>query len=740
MNMKARILSFIAATLLAAGCGGSSGSTPAPTPDPQPEATVSTGILLDSPVAGISYRTETKKGVTNAQGEYAYLPGETVTFFIGGLEFPPVTARGIVTPADMAGDDKTTQTNILQILQTLDSDGDPENGITIHEEAAAAFAETKLDLAGEAFDAEVASVLESIGGGLVLVTEADANAHFEKSLSCQILGSWDISEGDGNRNVLTFIDEARYLIIHEFAEPGENQPAGSVEYGTYSWDTTTGAFAVSCAAENDADGFGGLWDEKSKWTRAVVRDNTLTLHLKDDDDNEDVDLTFARIPNPVDALTGSYILASPEDADDIHVLTVLSGTEYVIAHTKNDGAQPLSGEFGTYTHDPDSRHFKVTGASVNADGEGGLYNAEAPEDQARETMFITASGSLIFSGDSDEDPVYFKRISNALAASYQSSDVTGTWYSVGAGTPNENGTIDANSFTDAGTLTVQSSGDYRWETRDAAGETDIEEGTLAFQDTDQGSLSGTHSDEDLGWFMNAGKDVMTLIFNETEGEEQGTVTFVKAAAAYTAADLTGSWHAVGLGTPTTQGGNGEYSAEADTLTVAEDGSYEWRIDDEKGTLSISPKGKVSSSENPEETVGCFLNARKDVLVSVFNDTGDEEQGTTLLVKAASACTLTDLTGVWHSTAAATPNGDGSVAENTWAEAGTVIIDAAGKYHWRTNGDEDRGTLTVSTGGVVSDGAPETLGWYLSAGKDVMILVFNDTGDNEQGIITFVKQP
>lgn len=737
MKTKASVLSLIAATLLAAGCGGSSGSTPDPITGPQDpaDATVQTGILLDSPVAAISYRTETKSGVTNAKGEYDYLPGETVTFFIGDLAFPPVTASGVVTPADIASGNETLQTNILQILQTLDSDGDPDNGITIHQDAAAAFKDSTLDVASATFDDEVQEVLKNIGDGMTLVSEDEATAHFENSLQSQILGSWLYSEGDGKRNVLTIIDKTRYIIIHEHAD-SEDQTKGSVEYGSYTWDTKTGAFTVTRIDESD--GSGGLYDQGSTVTSAAVLDNTLTLHIVEDEGG--VDVAFTRIPNPVDALTGSYILTAPEDVDDIHVLTFLSGTEYAIAHTKNEEAMALSGEFGTYTHDPGSRHFKVTGASVDSDGEGGLFNAGAPEDQADETMFITASGSLVFSADSDEDPVYFKRISSTLATSYLSSDLTGTWYSVGAGTPNQGGAIAANSFTDAGTLTVQSSGDYRWETKDAAGETDIEEGSLAFQDADKGSLIGSHSDEDLGWFMNAGKDVMTLIFNDTEGKEQGTVTFVKAAAAYTAADLEGRWHSVGLGTPTTEGGKGEYWADADMMTVAEDGAYEWNIDDEKGTLSISAGGKISSSENPEETVGCFMNARKDVIVSVFNDTGDEEQGTVLLVKVPNACTLTDLSGVWHGTGATTPNQDGTVAANTWAEAGTMIVDAAGKYHWTTDDDEDRGTLTVSAEGVVSDSDPETLGWYLSAGKDVMILVFSDSGENEQGIVTFVKQP
>ncbi|WP_300673893.1 hypothetical protein [Desulfoluna sp.] len=571
-----------------------------------------------------------------------------------------------------------------------------------------------------------------------------------------ILGSWDITEDDGNSNILTFIDESRYIMIHEKEEADEGQEAGSVEYGTYTWNTTTGAFEVFVTGLNDGDGFGGLWDERSVWATATVKNNALVLVHTDNDLDDEYeaddyyDVTLTRIPNPVHSLQGAYILSSEDDADDIHVLTFLSDTKYVIAHTKNEEndyapfAQALSGEFGTYNYDPISNVFKVTDAHVETDADGGLFNKNEEEDQQGESMFITTGGSLVFSADTDEDPVYFQRIAATPGPAYLQSDLTGTWYSTEAVTPNKTGAVAANSFTEAGTLTVQSNGEYRWETKDAAAKAVIETGTLTLTDAKKGTLSDSEATENLGWYINAGKDVMTLVFDDTEGNDQGTLTFVKKATAlYAASDLTGTWNSVGLGTPNTEGGNGEYWAEADAMTVAENGSYEWKIDDEKGTLAISKDGEVSSTVNTEETVGWFMNAGKDVMATVFNDTSSEEQGTLLFVKPASDCTLTDLTGIWHTTVAATPTEDGSLAKNTCAEAGTIIIDAGGKYHWNTtDDDEDSGTLTVTAEGVVSDGSTETLGWYLSSGKDVMIMVFSDSepGDEEQGIITFVKQP
>jgi hypothetical protein len=122
-------------------CGGGSSSS-----NDNDSSDTQAGIFLDSAVANIGYRTETLEGVTNSLGEYDYVEGETVTFFIGDLELPPVIAAGIVTPLDLAGSDVTsnsTVVNIIRLLQTLDVDGDPDNGITITE--AAKIAATQVD-------------------------------------------------------------------------------------------------------------------------------------------------------------------------------------------------------------------------------------------------------------------------------------------------------------------------------------------------------------------------------------------------------------------------------------------------------------------------------------------------------------------------------------------------------------------------------------------------------------------
>ncbi|MBE8717813.1 hypothetical protein C4F51_11520 [Cellvibrio sp. KB43] len=97
-------------------------------------AAVSVGVFVDSFVVGIGYRTETQNGVTNERGEFNYRPGEMVTFFIGDLEFPPIPAKALVTPLDMAqslNPASPIAINIARLLQSLDADADPANGIDL---------------------------------------------------------------------------------------------------------------------------------------------------------------------------------------------------------------------------------------------------------------------------------------------------------------------------------------------------------------------------------------------------------------------------------------------------------------------------------------------------------------------------------------------------------------------------------------------------------------------------------
>jgi len=165
-------------TALLSACGGGGGDAPTPT--------VLTGVFVDSPVNGISYNTATQSGKTNAKGEFSYLSGENVTFAIGRIQLPAVAAKATVTPLDIA---KTTDvnnqivSNILVLLQSLDEDGNPANGITISATALAqAITNINFDVSPAAFaaHADVAKLVANSGSvNKTLVSAANAIAHFQ---------------------------------------------------------------------------------------------------------------------------------------------------------------------------------------------------------------------------------------------------------------------------------------------------------------------------------------------------------------------------------------------------------------------------------------------------------------------------------------------------------------------------------------------------------------------------------
>ncbi|MEZ5596630.1 MAG: hypothetical protein R3E84_09600 [Pseudomonadales bacterium] len=124
-------------------------------------------MLIDSAVSGIRYETASQSGITNTAGEFRYLPGETVTFSLGELQLGSVSGQTEVTIPELAGVTTLPRTqqdvftmfsqladarplhkavNLAVLLQTLDADNLPGNGIEITAGVAALFGSDALTL------------------------------------------------------------------------------------------------------------------------------------------------------------------------------------------------------------------------------------------------------------------------------------------------------------------------------------------------------------------------------------------------------------------------------------------------------------------------------------------------------------------------------------------------------------------------------------------------------------------
>ena len=140
-----------------------------------------TGYFTDSAVEGLNYATETQSGVTNNLGAFTYLEGETISFTIGKFVLgDTVAAKAAMTPLDLTAPSLSLPTtngelnflnkkvqltarpfgeginfakfqNLLVLLQSLDSDKDASNGISIPDGMSALLEGVELDFEADPF-------------------------------------------------------------------------------------------------------------------------------------------------------------------------------------------------------------------------------------------------------------------------------------------------------------------------------------------------------------------------------------------------------------------------------------------------------------------------------------------------------------------------------------------------------------------------------------------------------------
>lgn len=170
-------------------------------------AEVLTGRFIDAPVNGVQYSTPTQSGLTDADGGFRYLANEQVTFSIGKTVLGTGLAVGYMTPESLSaassGLSDQSVVNILRFLQTVDSDGVPENGIEIKQSVRDLLAGTSINFnqTTAAFDGDVvvkAVIQVSRGSVVPLVSEASALANF---LGYRFSGSF--TDNYGGKHFLT---------------------------------------------------------------------------------------------------------------------------------------------------------------------------------------------------------------------------------------------------------------------------------------------------------------------------------------------------------------------------------------------------------------------------------------------------------------------------------------------------------------------------------------------------------
>lgn len=165
------VVAFVVVSLIQACSSGDGGTT----------SSIQSGVFLDSAVHGVSYSTTSGlSGMTDANGQFNFRAGDQVIFRMAGVALPAAPAKAILTPVDLAGasaPDDPAAIAIARLLQSLDKDGNPDNGLQIdltrlapNASAPAKWAEvSEADLGGK------------LAQGISLRSETEARKHFRKT-------------------------------------------------------------------------------------------------------------------------------------------------------------------------------------------------------------------------------------------------------------------------------------------------------------------------------------------------------------------------------------------------------------------------------------------------------------------------------------------------------------------------------------------------------------------------------
>ncbi len=356
------------------------------------------GLLVDMPVEGVTFSSETQSGITNSAGEFLYLPGEMVTFTVGDILLGTVLGAPIITPLELTGSANPTDQaaiNQLVFLQSIDSDMTPSNGITISAASQAEAIGLSLDftLGSAAFTSAISGptgLVNIIAPGNAVVSETDAVNNFYEAFPPTGSGanttmSLDLGTVDANGT-------AAITITVQAKDSSGNDITASAGLVTL---TSTGNAIVSTPVMDNNDG-----TYTATVTNATPESVTITGTIGGNDITSGdltlvfvgaVDLFATIIDAPsnieADGITKTTVTVQLRDANDNNLGTGAGLVELTIGESIPDNS--ASFDNGT----------QVTTATNNMDG---TYTAFVKNSQA-EDVTITGTIAGTVTGAFDDD-------------------------------------------------------------------------------------------------------------------------------------------------------------------------------------------------------------------------------------------------------------------------------------------------------------------------------------------------
>jgi hypothetical protein len=243
------VLAGLFMTLGLTSCAGDVGDTTSDTV---------TGQFIDSAVGGLAYSCSSgNSGVTDSNGEYTCNEGDTVTFSINGFVLgSATTSEDAITPSTIASD--TAQAlNIAQLLQTLDVDDDPSNGVSIAQygeqyDAMGSMADDNVTLDQAGFDTTAGTYINE-----TLVDETTAQGHLDDSIGSMSFNAESIKAALAGKTAYPAQSSPAFSEVWVIAADGLTGTGSGVDMngsfsngGTFSYTDTS--FTV--VSDNPEDG------------------------------------------------------------------------------------------------------------------------------------------------------------------------------------------------------------------------------------------------------------------------------------------------------------------------------------------------------------------------------------------------------------------------------------------------------------------------------------------------------
>ncbi len=261
---------LVSSLALLSACGGGSSGTAAtdtsstadntsttgdtnatPVTPTTPDTSVKTGVFIDAPVKGLTYKTATQSGETNDKGEFKYITGETVTFSLDGVALGSGKAQAKL-PVTLI----STEGYVAQFLQTMDTDANPD---LIDVSKIKLSTAVKTDLAAliaKSGDCSKIKCLDTILDTATLTkiqTDSQAALVNQKVVASEVAGAhvlkavgstpWQTSEISGmvtaeDGGLTTFNADGTFTIMNDFANE-------DVFHSVGTWQLSGGQLLVS---------------------------------------------------------------------------------------------------------------------------------------------------------------------------------------------------------------------------------------------------------------------------------------------------------------------------------------------------------------------------------------------------------------------------------------------------------------------------------------------------------------